>query len=92
MNFSIFYTLAAVIFMISLLLILIRALRGPTTYDRILAVNVFGSNIVLAICLIAFLQEDLSYIDVALLYALVNFISTIALLRFFKNRSFNDVE
>jgi len=65
-------------------LVLIRALRGPTVYDRILAVNIFGTKTVLLIALMAFISERHDLLDIALGYALINFIGTIAVLRFFE--------
>jgi len=60
-----------------------RALIGPTLYDRILAVNMFGTKTVLAIALIGFLMNRPEmYLDIALVYALINFIGTIAVLKF----------
>ena len=63
---------------------LIRALRGPTLYDRVLAVNSFGTLTVLLIALHGFLTERPDFLDIALLYALINFIGTVAVLKFFE--------
>ncbi len=63
---------------------LIRALRGPTVYDRVLAVNSFGTLTVLLIALHGFLTERPEFLDIALLYALINFIGTVAVLKFFE--------
>ena len=63
---------------------LIRALRGPTLYDRVLAVNSFGTLTVLLIALHGFLTERPEFLDIALLYALINFIGTVAVLKFFE--------
>ena len=63
-------------------LVLIRALRGPTVYDRILAVNMFGTKTVLLLALMAFISGRHDVLDIALAYALINFIGVIAVLRF----------
>ena len=63
---------------------LIRALRGPTLYDRVLAVNSFGTLTVLLIALHGFLTERPEFLDIALLYAMINFIGTVAVLKFFE--------
>lgn len=68
-------------------LILIRAFLGPTVYDRVLAVNAFGTVTVLIIGLIGFLTERPEFLDIALLYALINFVGTIAILKFFRYRA-----
>ena len=71
-------------------LVLIRAALGPTPFDRILAGNAFGTKIVLLIALLAFVLGREELIDLALVYALMNFIGVIAVLRFWKLRSFAD--
>ena len=63
-------------------LALARALLGPTVYDRILAVNVFGTFTVLIIAVLGFVAGRPDFLDIALVYALINFISTIAVLKF----------
>ncbi len=59
-----------------------RALMGPTTYDRIMAVNMFGTKTVLLIALLGFMAGRPEFLDIALVYALINFIGTIAVLKF----------
>lgn len=68
--------------LMAMALTLIRALRGPTVYDRILAVNMFGTLTVLLIALSGFLKGRPDFLDIALVYALINFVATIAVLRF----------
>lgn len=63
-------------------LALARALLGPTVYDRILAVNVFGTFTVLMIAVLGFVAGRPDFLDIALVYALINFVSTIAVLKF----------
>lgn len=75
---------AALAVMAVMALVLVRALLGPTVYDRILAVNMFGTKTVLLISLMAFISGRLDVLDIALAYALINFISVIAVLRFFE--------
>ena len=73
---------AAVLFV--MLLALIRAIKGPTVYDRILAVNVFGTKTVLLITIEGFVFGRPDFLDIALVYALINFISVIGVLRYFE--------
>lgn len=61
---------------------LVRALLGPTVYDRVLAVNTFGTKTVLLLAVIGFLTERPDWVDLSLVYALINFIGTIAVLKF----------
>jgi len=62
-------------------LALARALAGPTLYDRILAVNMFGTKTVLFIAVVGFLAGRPAFLDIALVYALINFVGTVAVLR-----------
>lgn len=65
-------------------LAMIRALRGPTVYDRVLAVNMFGTKTVLIIAVLGFLTGRPDFLDLALLYGLINFVGTLAVLKFFE--------
>ena len=68
-------------------LALIRAVIGPSVYDRVLAVNMFGTKTVLLLSVIAFLYGRPDFLDLALAYALINFIGVLAVLEFFRNRA-----
>lgn len=63
---------------------MIRALQGPTVYDRVMAVNMFGTKTVLLIAVVGFLAGRPEFLDLSLVYALINFIGTIAILKFFE--------
>ncbi len=65
-------------------LALARAFLGPTIYDRILALNTFGTVTVLIIAVVGFLFGRPEFLDIALVYALINFVGTIAVLKLFK--------
>ena len=67
--------------LVSMLLALARAMLGPTLYDRILAVNSFGTKTVLFIAVAGFLAGRPDFLDIALVYALINFIGTVAVLK-----------
>ena len=68
-------------------LALLRAVLGPSVYDRVLAVNMFGTKTVLLLSVIAFLYGRPDFLDLALAYALINFIGVLAVLEFFRSRS-----
>ncbi len=68
-------------------LALVRAVLGPSVYDRVLAVNMFGTKTVLLLSVIAFLYGRPDFLDLALAYALINFIGVLAVLEFFRSRS-----
>ena len=74
--------------LVALALALVRAIAGPTVYDRILAVNSFGTLTVLALSVIGFLMGRPDFLDIALVYALINFIGTIAVLKFLRYGDF----
>lgn len=65
---------------------LARALKGPTIYDRIVSVNVFSTKTVLVIALITYVTGHADLIDVALVYALINFIAVVTVLKLVKTR------
>ena len=67
--------------MVVMVLAMARALAGPTVYDRILAVNMFGTKTVLLIAVLGFLGGRPDFLDIALVYALINFISVVAVLK-----------
>lgn len=78
------YIAAAAAILATMVLALTRAFLGPTVYDRILALNGFGTKTVLMIAVYGFLTERPDFLDIAIVYALINFIGTIAVLKFFE--------
>lgn len=77
-------TACAVAILVVMVMAIARALLGPTIYDRILAVNLFGTKTVLLIAVIGFLFGRPDFLDIALVYALINFISIVGVLRYFE--------
>jgi len=80
------FTTASIAILVTMILALFRALVGPTVYDRVLAVNMFGTKTVLLLSVVAFLYGRPDFLDLALAYALINFIGVLAVLQFFQNR------
>ncbi len=80
----IMFAVAAVAVLVSMILTLVRAFSGPTVFDRILAVNTTGTLTVVLIAVYGFLNGRPDFLDIALLYALVNFIGTVAVTKYFK--------
>lgn len=78
------FAAGAAALMITMVLALARAFLGPTIYDRVLAVNMFGTKTVLMIAVLGFLMGRPDWLDIALVYALINFIGTIAVLKYLK--------
>ncbi|MEE8454062.1 MAG: monovalent cation/H+ antiporter complex subunit F [Limibaculum sp.] len=78
------FVAATLALLVAMGLALARALLGPTVYDRVLAVNSFGTKTVLLIAVFGFLTGRPDFLDISLIYALINFIATIAVLKFVK--------
>jgi len=78
------FIVAALAILVAMALAMTRALLGPTVYDRVLAVNMFGTKTVLIIAVLGFLTGRPDFLDLALLYALINFVGTLAVLKFFE--------
>lgn len=76
------FEIAALIVVCSICLALYRAFKGPRVYDRLLSVNVIGTKTVVLIALVGFIFERPHFLDIALVYALINFIATIAFLKY----------
>lgn len=77
--------LAAVL--VALALLVARALRGPTTFDRLLAANSIGNGAILVLALFGFLTDRPEFLDLGLTYALLNFVGTFAVLKFHRQGS-----
>lgn len=86
------YIAVALALVVTMGLALIRALLGPTVYDRVLAVNMMGTKTVLLLSVITFAFGRPDFLDLALAYALINFIGMLAVLEFFRRRSDLDTE
>lgn len=85
--------LAAMIgILVTMVLALARSFLGPTLYDRILAINMFGTKTVIFMALIGFLMGRPQFLDIALFYALVNFVGTIAVLKLSHYRELDAVQ
>jgi multicomponent Na+:H+ antiporter subunit F len=84
------FGVATAAILVCMAMTLIRSIAGPTVFDRVLAVNSFGTKTVLLIAVYGFLSGrpdflDLArpdFLDLALVYALMNFIGTIAVMKF----------
>jgi len=78
------FVAAALALLATMTLTIARALLGPTLYDRLLAVNSFGTKTVLFIAVFGFLTGRPEFLDIALVYSLINFIGTVAVLKFYE--------
>ena len=78
------YAIVTAVLLVVMTLALARAVAGPTLPDRVLALNGFGTATVLLIVALGFLDGRPAFTDIGLVYALINFVGTIALLKFFQ--------
>ncbi len=86
------YAAAALAILVCMALTLVRAGVGPTVFDRILAVNTFGTLTVILICVYNFLSNRPEFLDIALIYALINFIGTMAVVKFVRGSEYSDAD
>jgi multicomponent Na+:H+ antiporter subunit F len=76
--------IAMLALLVAMVIILIRAFWGTSLFDRILAGNTFGSHVIVLVVLVGQLFDTEFFLDIAITYALINFIATLGLLRFLK--------
>ncbi|MGM0652538.1 MAG: monovalent cation/H+ antiporter complex subunit F [Bacillota bacterium] len=76
------YGLGAVLVMLMIFLSLIRALIGPSAPDRVTAINIIGTKTLVIITLIAFIYDQAYFLDIAMIYALMSFITTIGVAKY----------
>jgi multicomponent Na+:H+ antiporter subunit F len=79
------FTAVAVLLLATLALLLVRAVIGPTVFDRLLAANTIGTVAVLLLATIGFLTARPDFLDLAIVYGLLNIVGTIAVLKFFRH-------
>jgi multicomponent Na+:H+ antiporter subunit F len=84
------FAAAAVLLLATLALLLVRAVKGPTVFDRLLASNTIGTVSVLLLATIGFLTGRPDFLDLALVYGLLNIVGTIAVLKFFRHGSLGE--
>ena len=75
---------------VALVLALVRAMRGPTAFDRLLAVNAIGTTVILGIALHGYMLGRPEFVDISILYAIINFIGTFAVLKLFDTGGLGD--
>ncbi|MEW6690700.1 MAG: monovalent cation/H+ antiporter complex subunit F [Pseudomonadota bacterium] len=84
------FSTAAAALLAALALVLARAVSGPTVFDRVLAANTVGTLAVLLLATIGFLTGRPEFLDLALVYGLLNVVSTITVLKFFRYGNLGD--
>jgi multicomponent Na+:H+ antiporter subunit F len=81
------YIAVTIAILLAITLGLVRAFRGPTLYDRVMAANMIGTLTVLMVAVLGFMTGRPEFLDIALVYVLISFVSTIAVLRVVTSRN-----
>ncbi len=71
---------------LTVVLCMIRAVRGPSAADRLIAINVIATKTIVLILIVSFILKETYFVDVALVYALISFISTVTISKFIESR------
>ena len=88
-----FFLNISIAILLAVLVALYRVLVGPTIIDRIVGVNVIGTKTIAVIVLTGYLFERVEFfIDIAFLYALINFVGAVAVLKFVRYGNFAQAE
>lgn len=86
-----FLTVIAVIISINAVLCLYRAAVGPTTQDRLLGVNIVGTKTLVVVVLVTYIFAESFFLDVAIVYALLLFVVTIATSRYLETEGWKEM-
>lgn len=84
------FAAAALALLVALALALARAVAGPTVFDRALAANAIGTLAMMMLAVFGFLTGRPEFLDLAILYGLLNVVGTIAVLKFFRYGDLGD--
>ena len=79
------FAAAAIVLIVAMALVIVRAIRGPTVFDRALAGNSAGMLAILLLAVVGFMQGRPDFLDIALVYGLLNLIGTLVVLKFFRH-------
>ena len=79
------FAVAAAAIIIALGLVIARAIKGPTLFDRVLAGNAVGTLAIMLLAVVGFLTGRPEFLDIGLTYGLLNLIGTLAVLKFFRH-------
>lgn len=79
------FATAGAAILVALALVITRAIKGPTVFDRVLAGNSVGTLAIMLLAVVGFLTGRPEFLDIALTYGLLNLIGTLAVLKFFRH-------
>ena len=84
---STLFLVVAVVISLLIVVLIYRIMAGPTVFDRMVGVGLVGTNVIVILVLVGFLYERIEmFVDLALAYAMLNFIGLIALARYFEEK------
>ncbi|MDD2472624.1 MULTISPECIES: cation:proton antiporter [unclassified Methanoculleus] len=72
----------AIVLILTIFLCLYRVLAGPGVENRLIAVNTIGTKTIILLVLIGFIYERPLFVDIAIVYAMINFIATLAIAKY----------
>lgn len=84
------FVAAMLALLVTLALALVRAILGPTVFDRVQAANMIGTVAMMLLAVIGFLTDRPDFLDLAIVYGLLNMVGTIAVLKFFRHGDLGD--
>lgn len=70
----------------TILLCMFRAVKGLTSADRLIAINVIGTKTIILILIISFILKETYFVDVAFVYALISFIASVLIAKFIEGK------
>jgi multicomponent Na+:H+ antiporter subunit F len=79
------FVAAAAAILVALALVITRAIKGPTVFDRVLAGNSVGTLAIMLLAVVGFLTDRPEFLDIGLTYGFLNLIGTLAVLKFFRH-------
>ncbi|MBN2027559.1 MAG: cation:proton antiporter [Actinobacteria bacterium] len=88
---DVFLTVIALIISLNAVICLYRAAVGPTTQDRVLGVNIVGTKTLVVVILVTFIQAESFFLDVAIVYALLLFVVTVAISRYLETEGWKEM-
>jgi multicomponent Na+:H+ antiporter subunit F len=78
------FAAAALALLVTLALALVRAALGPSVFDRVQAANTIGTVAMLLLAVLGFLEGRPEFLDLAIVYGLLNVVGTVAILKYFR--------
>jgi multicomponent Na+:H+ antiporter subunit F len=81
------FIIALMILAFTIILCTVRAIKGPTAADRLVAVNVIGTKTIVLIVLVSLILKETYFVDVALVYALISFLASIIIAEFIEGET-----